>query len=317
MIITPDQIANFPVAHFSPSSIRKYLENPHGFFKTYVRYEYDDTLSPALLEGGCMHKVLAGYYEARMKAKERIDFEWGTATAAAIAETFNEEDVKRTEWGKTGSLEKSKQTIGCALESYMAELPTIDHVVSVEERLLSDFEDLSNDPMPIPLKGFTDLVTLQDDEYVIRDHKFISYFSDPENLAEVAKYEMQAAPYFFLVRKRYGKNPVRMIFDEIKKTKNRDGSPQVRSVVIEYTPRIINRWVEIYKRIVKQLAGVPLIDRETGVMQFLPNPFAQYGEDAWLDFCEEVDEGKVWTFDSIKTIQSSKFSRPEEVEALF
>ena len=69
-LLTEEQRTNFPVEHLSPSSIRKYLENPHGFFKNYVRLEYDDTLSPALLEGDAMHRVLAEYYDGLTKAPQ-------------------------------------------------------------------------------------------------------------------------------------------------------------------------------------------------------------------------------------------------------
>jgi hypothetical protein len=315
-LLNEEQIANFCVAHFSPSSIRKYLENPQGFFKNYVRYEYDDKQSPALIEGDAMHRVLEGYYTAFMEGKP---FDWKVAAEDIIAELFNAETISKIDWGKTGSVEKSQGTIRGALDSYFNELPDIkpDEIVSVEERYLTDFEDLNNDSMPIPIKGFTDLVTLQGDEYVIRDHKFVSFFSDPMNVADTAKYEMQAVPYFFMVRKRYGKNPTRMIFDEVKKSKNRDGGAQRKEVVIEFTPKIINRWLEIYRRVVKSLAGIPLIDPDTGVMQFIPNPFAQFGEEAWSDFCAEVDEGRVWTFEEIKTIRASKYARAEEMDALF
>jgi len=317
-ILTEEQRLNFCVQHFSPSSIRKFLENPQAFFKSYIRYEYDDSISPALVEGNAMHRVLAKFYEKRLNTPDsRIAFDWESIADEMIAECFTDEAIKTMKWGKTGSLEKSTSTVHTALQSYSAELPAIEHIISVEERFLTDFEDLENTPMPIPLKGFIDLVTLEGDDYVIRDHKFIASFSDPTNLADIAKYEMQAVPYFFMVRKRYGKNPKCMIFDELKKSKNRDGSPQRQQVIIDYTPKVLNRWIEIYKRVVKTLAGIPLIDPQTGVMQFLPNPFAQFGEDAWYDFCEEVDHGKVWTFNEIKEIRASKYTRAEEIEALF
>lgn len=315
-LLNEEQIENFCVAHFSPSSIRKYLENPQGFFKNYVRYEYDDKQSPALIEGDAMHRVLELYYLSVMEEKQN-EFDWKGETDKIIEELFTEEACNKIDWGKTGSQDKSETTIRTALESYRNELPVIENVVSVEERYLTEFEDLANVTMPIPIKGFTDLVTLVGHNYVIRDHKFVSFFSDPANVGDSAKYEMQAVPYFFMVRKRYGKNPTHMIFDEVKKSKNRDGGAQRKEVVVEFTPKIINRWLEIYRRVVKSLAGIPLIDPETGVMQFLPNPFAQFGEEAWSDFCAEIDDGKVWTFTEIKEIRASKFARAEEMEALF
>ena len=317
-LLTPEQIENFCVAHFSPSSIRKFLENPQGFFKNYVRYEYDDKQSPALVEGDAMHRILEAFYTLKMEGKEK-EFNLKETTDLIIEELLNADTIAKIDWGKTGSVDKSMTTIRTALDSYFNELPAFerDDIVSVEERYLTDFEDLDGDPMPIPIKGFTDLIISQGDDYVIWDHKFVSTFSRPEEIGDIAKYEMQAVPYFFMVRKRYGKSPTRMVFDEIKKSKNRDGSPQRQQIIIEFTPTIINRWLEVYRRVCRTLAGVPLIDPVTGVMQFLPNPFAQFGEDAWRDFCAEVDENRVWKFDEIKTIRASKFARADEVEALF
>lgn len=317
-LLTPEQIENFCVAHFSPSSIRKFLENPQGFFKNYVRYEYDDKQSPALVEGDAMHRILEAFYTLKMEGKEK-EFNLKETTDLIIEELLNADTIAKIDWGKTGSVDKSMTTIRTALDSYFNELPAFerDDIVSVEERYLTDFEDLDGDPMPIPIKGFTDLIISQGDDYVIWDHKFVSTFSRPEEIGDIAKYEMQAVPYFFMVRKRYGKSPTRMVFDEIKKSKNRDGSPQRQQIIIEFTPTIINRWLEVYRRVCRTLAGVPLIDPVTGIMQFLPNPFAQFGEDAWRDFCAEVDENRVWKFDEIKTIRASKFARADEVEALF
>lgn len=317
-LLSQEQIENFCVAHFSPSSIRKFLENPQGFFKNYVRYEYDEKQSPALVEGDAMHRILETYYTLKQQGKAK-EFDLKSQTDLIIEELFNAETISKIDWGKTGSVDKSMGTIRGALEMYFDELPVIsdEDIVSVEERYLTDFEDLDGDSMPIPIKGFTDLVISQGDDYVIWDHKFVSSFSRPDEIGDIAKYEMQAVPYFFMVRKRYGKNPTRMIFDEIKKSKNRDGSPQRQQIVIEFTPTIINRWLEVYRRVCRTLAGIPLIDPETGVMQFLPNPFAQFGEDAWRDFCTEVDENRVWKFSEIKDIRASKFARADEVEALF
>ena len=129
-------------------------------------------------------------------------------------------------------------------------------------------------------------------------------------------FEMQAAVYWFLIRKEFGVNPKKMIFDQIKKTKCRDGSPQIVPYVVEYTPKLLLRFLEIYCRVVRELAGQPLIDEETGIVQFLPNPFAMFGwEESWQDFCEEVDTERKWTVGEIKLIQQNRYS-DKGVEAL-
>lgn len=324
-LLTPEQIENFPVAHLSPSAIREFVGNPQAFFMRYVRYIFDIKKGAAMVEGDCGHRVLAKFYEGRLKdPKSKKKFDWN-GTAQEMIDTVLIPEQDSINFGKRGNLEDSCDNILKMVGFYSAELPDYykAEIIAVEQKMVSDFEDLNGEPMPIPLKGYIDLAYL-DTEADIVDHKFVTYFTAidaagrPTEDGDAAKYEMQAAPYFFLFRKQFGRNPRRMIFDEIKKTKNKDGSPQRQSVIIEYTPKMLNRWLEFYRRVVRSLAGMPLIDPATGVMQFLPNPFAQYGGgDAWLDFCEEVDNGTVWTMDSIKEIRASKFSSVEEVESPF
>ena len=92
-----------------------------------------------------------------------------------------------------------------------------------------------------------------------------------------------------------------MIFDQIKKTKNRDGSPQITQYVIEYTPTLLNAFIEIYRRVVTQLSGQPVID-EQGYVKFIPNPFSMFdGEASWLDFKEEIETGKNWNLSEFKS----------------
>lgn len=324
-LLTPEQVANFPVAHLSPSAIRSYLDNPQAFFMRYVRYKFDTRKGPAMVEGDCVHRVLALFWDAVREDKVAAQsFKWEAATIDQINDVLVP-DQDKIDFGKTGSFEKSRDTILQAVEFYRNNLPPyMDHeIIAVEEKMVTDFEDLEGNPMPIPLKGYIDLAYL-DGEADIVDHKIVSTFTEidaaghPVKEDDGAKYDLQAAPYFFLFRKHFGRNPRRMLFDEVKKSKNKDGSAQRQTVVIEFTPKMLNRWLELYKRIVRSLAGLPLIDPETGIMQFLPNPFAQFGGgESWADFCEECDNGVVWTMDSIKEIRASKFLSIDEVDSAF
>lgn len=330
MFLTPEQLSNFPVEHLSPSAIRSALSNPQEFFMRYVRYIFDAKKSPAMVEGDCVHQVIEGFWNTREKQPptHKLLHNW-EASAIDIIEDVLVPAEDEIDFGKTGSMDKSKDTILQAIAFYKNELPEYwrHEIIAVEQKMLSDFEDLEGNPMPVPIKGYIDLAVRfdkDDDALDIIDHKVVGSHTEidkkgnPVKQDDVAKYELQAAPYFFLFRKHFGRNPRRMVFDELKKTKNKDGGAQLQHVVIEFTPKLLNRWLEVYRRVCKMLAGIPLIDRETGVIQFLPNPFAQFGGgESWADFCEEVDEGKVWTFDALKEIRSSKFKRAEEVDAAF
>lgn len=310
-ILTKPQIADFPVRHLSISAIRTYLTDRQSFFKRYVRLEFDKKESPALIEGKAVHAVLEGYWKAK---KDGADFNWAEAVDEQERIIAAKDREGRIDWGKSGDLEKSQKNLRQAIEFYQESPPEYGEIVSIEDEFISNFEDLEGNDMPIPLKGFCDLIVKEGEDYVIVDHKTVALVKQQDEPAPA--FELQAAAYWFLVRKEYGINPKRMIFDQIKKTKNRDGSPQITPYVVEYTPDILLRFLELYARVVKELAGIPLFDPETGVMQFLPNPFAMFDwEESWADFCEEVQSGKEWNLSEIKVIQENRYST-EDVEAL-
>lgn len=304
-ILTKSQVANFPVRHISMSALRTYLTDRQAFFRRYVRLEFDERETPALLEGKAFHAIVEEYWKARMeKIKE---FDWGKAIEAGI-QSINESDIAgRVDWGKTGSFDKSAKTVWQAVQFYRDALPAYKEVVAVEKEFLSDFEDLDGNKMPVPLKGFCDLIVKDKKDFVIVDHKLVTAVKQQDEPAPA--FELQAAVYWFLTRKEYGVNPKRMIFDQIKKTKSQSGDPQIVPYVVEYTPQILIRFLEIYERVIRELAGQPLIDEQTGILKFLPNPFATFGwEEAWQDFCEELELGKAWTLPEIRLLQDNRYS---------
>jgi len=303
-ILNESQIVNFAVRHLSMSAIRTYMTDRQSFFRRYVRLEFESKAGPALLEGKGLHAVLEGYWKAK---KENKDFDWEEAVDEQERIIAAKDREGQVDWGKSGNLEKSQKNLRQAAGFYQESPPDYKEIVSVEDEFLSDFEDLDGNKMPIPLKGFCDLIVKDGDDYIIVDHKTVALVKRQDE--SVPAFELQAAAYWFLVRKEYGVNPKRMIFDQIKKTKNRDGRPQITPYTVEYTPGILLRFLEIYSRMIRELAGMPLCDEETGVMQFIPNPFAMFGwEEAWDDFCEEVQSGKQWTLSEIKVIQDNRYS---------
>lgn len=310
-LLTKSQIADFPVRHLSISAIRTYLTDRQAFFKRYVRLEFDKKESPALVEGKGVHAVLEAYWKS---CKEGTDFDWQAAIDDQERIIAAQDREGRIDWGKSGDLEKSQKNLRQAVEFYQEAPPAYKEIIAIEDELITGFEDLDGNAMPIPLKGFCDLIIKDGEDYVIVDHKTVALVKQQDEQAPV--FELQAAAYWFLARKEYGINPKRMIFDQIKKTKNRDGSPQITPYVVEYTPDILLRFLELYSRVVKELAGMPLFDHETGVMQFLPNPFAMFDwEESWQDFCEEVQNGKEWNLSEIKVIQENRYSE-DGAEAL-
>lgn len=449
-LLTNDQIKNFPVNHISVSAIRQYLTCRQWFFKRYVRLEFDSKKGAALLEWNLFHAVLELYWQDHKDWKQ-LDFDVENAMQSRIQQFEIDGVFDQIDFWKDWSKEKSIETVRKALEFYFAELPeyTTDQIYSIEEKFLSDFEDLEGNPMPIPLKWFLDLIVKDGDQFDIEDHKLVTKITQQDEVAPA--YEIQAAEYWFLVRKTLWINPRRMIFRQTKKTKNtvdltieelqaifdqqglefkeiwektqlvefcKDNwiamvkmpavtknvadltasdikdlltskeiefkkswkkeelvavclenwissvdfpeyaievekltvkdikdllerselkpniiskknqmvdfaveswilqlPPQVVPYVVEYNADILERFLELYRRIVKELSGQPLIDEDTWIVQFLPNPYDQMnGQESWLDFADEVNSGKVWNLNEIKASKPNKFE--EYVEAL-
>lgn len=314
--LTPEKLANFPVQHFSFSAIRSYLQDRQSFFKRYVRLEYDTRKGPALVEGDLFHRVIASYYEQKM-ADPLSGFDLEAAFNRILEGMKTRGDFDNIDWGKTGSFDGSMKTVRQCLDFFFAEPEVVnqyDEILSIEEKFLTTITDLENNELPIPMKGFTDRLVRLDGGIVIEDWKTVSYFSNPD---EVFAYELQASAFWLQVRMKYGENPTRARFYEIKKSKNREGGSQINIIEIEYTPQMIERFLELYRRVTLELAGFPLIDEESGIVRFLPNPFAQFGAaESWADFCFEVDTGKVWTLSEITPSKEQNRLAEENFAAL-
>lgn len=276
--------------------------------------EFEMSKWPSLIEGSLFHSVLELYWW-ELKEWRQDAFLVDQAFESRLQQFEIDKQFENVNWGVTGSKEKSIETTKKALGFYFAEMPkyTPEQVIWIEARFLSDFEDLENNPMPIPLKGFLDLIVKEGEDIILRDHKLVSTIVQQEEVSPT--YEIQACEYWFLIRKHFGVNPKRMIFDQLKKSKNKDGWPQLVPYVVEYNAEMLERFLEIYRRIVKELSGHPLVNEAEGTIKFLPNPYAAFGaEESWLDFCAEVRSGNPWTLDQIRAIKPNKYE--EEVDAL-
>lgn len=121
---------------------------------------------------------------------------------------------------------------------------------------------MDGDILPLPGSGIPDLIDKNNKgEVEIIDAKFVKSFTDydTEDFLKI----IQSQFMFHLVKGATGLNPTRMIFREIKRTKNTDGSPQIRDWVIPFDHRpYFVFFYNLYKDAVKYLANDPV---------FLPN----------------------------------------------
>lgn len=306
-------IENLPIKHVSPSCLRAYLTDRQSFFRRYIRMEFDTKGGAAMVEGSAFHKFfeLLALDAIAMKPANLDEY-----LNAAISLMHAEDAEGKIEWGATGSLEKSIATVKQSIDFYLAEIaanPKSFNPIAAEHKIVSEFADENGEIMPLPIKTFSDRIDGDDEEIDIVDYKLVSTLCDPTEPQPA--FEIQAALNFFNVRSDFKKPPRRMRFIQVKKTKNRDGSPQVVEYVIDFfdangNPHpCLKRAVELYRRMLCEIAGMPLIDADTGVVRFLPNPFAAFGwKESWLDFCDEVDNGTTWNREMIRTIQANAYA---------
>ena len=312
---TPEQIANFPVSHLSFSAIRCYMADRQLFFKRYIRLEFEDFTSPSMLEGKAYHKALESIWNHVKQGGVVDDQYWHFVNNIALETIVIASEKGYVDFGKTGSVDKSIKTVEQALRFYRAEFPQY-YPLHVEAKVTTDCCDLNAEMLPVPLKIVYDLVGVYDNGLQIVDHKLVTTYHEESEGS--AAFELQAGASFFTAWAKFGQKPARMIFDQVKKSKNSDGSPQRKPYIIEFfdgnrAPHpCLLRFLEIYRRVVMELGGLPLVD-EAGTMRFIPNPFDMLGGDeSWNDFCKEVEGGSPVTAEQIQALKL----KSDEVEAL-
>lgn len=202
----------------SHSAIMCFLNNQIQFKKRYIAKVYDDPMNPSMVVGSAVHKMI----EIRLNGKPIEE-----AIQAGIESIENVADYE-IEYGKTGSREKILKDYEALTKTVIAELPVYTNLVAIEDKLKAD---VSISGKKVPLKGKLDLVRdLGDGTLEIRDWKTVISYSNED--VENYKYVFQAWIYTILAELEYGKPIARVVFDEIKKSANRDNSPQIKSYVL-------------------------------------------------------------------------------------
>lgn len=211
------------IDYWSPSSFSSFLSNPLAFKKRYILKVYDDLDSPSALVGKAGHKALEAYYKG---AEPHEAIEEGLQYLASISPST-------VDWGKTGSPEAVSKAYSQAIRFMFEELPDFHEVLDAEIQLTEDVKTLDGDPLPLPFKGYLDLLTRNHlGQLEIIDWKFVKSYTDG-SVDSFPRF-LQSMFYFHLVWSKYGEKPARMIFNELKVSKNSDNTPQLQPYTIEY-----------------------------------------------------------------------------------
>ena len=270
------EYANFPVPHYSYSSLTKFGSDPFMFKVNYINGDQiETTSSPTNVLGKAMHKALETYLGGNPDVPVPAD----DGEAIKLAHEVGLKYLQGYSDGFIGyntvvaSREKLNERFAFAFFGYIKEFNYQKYVkeVVLVEKMLKHKVEVDGKVLPVPLKGSADLVYRDlKDRLIIRDHKFTSKFSDPEAI-DGAKL-IQAAFNYFLVAAETGEKPYSMVYAEFKITPNQDKSPQIREfeIVFEEHPLIFEFFFRYYYDVTDALLGKQV---------FVPNVYAMYDKE--------------------------------------
>ena len=244
------------VDHLSYSALVTFLRNQVEFQKRYIAKVYDNPSSPSMVVGKAFHKALEIYYKGGT---------FDEAAAAGLDEINSTSDYE-IDYGKTGSREKMIKEFNDSLNIYFEEAPKFE-VLDAEKRLEAEISK-------VPMVGIIDLIIKgsSEDKIKLKDYKTVSFYSsatndplDPE-YQENYKYLLQGSIYLVLAEKVLKKEIESVGFIEIKKTKNRDGSPQIRE--FEYSRNDLLEFLPTTEKLITNVFDYVNNDNA----KFFPNP---------------------------------------------
>jgi GTPase SAR1 family protein len=247
---------NLPINRFSYSSFVQLLRNPLIFKMKHVLGIYDTPSGMSAMIGKACHKALEYRY---------TDLQQPIADVIQVGMDYLVETSDAyINYGKTGSREKMLQSYTQAMQFYFKEEPTYHKIISVEEKWESECKTIYGDVLPLPMTGKADLVhqyTDNPEDVEIVDTKFTISFTDYET--EDYTKIIQSMFMFHLLLATKGIKAKRMIFREIKRTANTDGSDQIRdwAIPFDHEPYFII-FYNLFNDAVKFLKNDPV---------FLPN----------------------------------------------
>ena len=212
------------IDYWSYSSMSALLSNPLNFKKKYILKVYDDPMSPSGVVGTACHKVAEAYFGNGKEQDEAI--EAGYDYIASVSE-------KEIDYGKTGSREQILKSFEQGVRFFFEELPTFHEILAVETSITTEIQTIDGNTLPLPAKAKIDLIARNKlSELEVVDWKFTKSYTD-EDVTDFGKF-LQAMFDYHIVKAKYGEAPARVIFREVKLSKNKDNTPQIQDYVIDF-----------------------------------------------------------------------------------
>lgn len=216
-----------PIKHWSHSSLMAFLRNPLAWYKRYVEEIYDTPTTPASIVGRAGHRALEHFYSGAVK---EVAIRLGLEYVRGVPDfeiDFGAAKSRRAKKQKRLAMEREYTQ---AISFYLTRPPR-HTVLGVEVKGTVEVPGL-----PLPIKAVSDLVVksgVQKGAVDIVDHKFVASFS--KEGAAKSLFVIQAIFNYYTVRKLFDKPVRRFIVYECKKSRNADGSAQMRRYVLDFS----------------------------------------------------------------------------------
>lgn len=277
------EIDSFPVDHYSASSMISFSVNPILFKIKHINKDFFDTatgISGVL--GKAFHLAMQVYYggsDTVIITSEEEAITLGLKTGMEYLENYNDGFIN---YSKTiPNKQKALDLLSFCFNSYIKEKNyNPEQLVATEDQIKERInvewrgKELS---LPIKLKGYLDKIIDVDGKLKIVDYKTCYAFSNPDKI-DGAKI-IQAVEYYLLAYVKYGREPYSVIFEEVKYTKNSDGTGQVRQyeIIFGENDLFFDFYFRLYEDITKALMGemvyVPnvhtLFDNEVAIISYI------------------------------------------------
>ena len=246
------------IDYWSYSSMSALLSNPLNFKKKYILKVYDDPMSPSGVVGTACHKVAEAYFGNGKSEQEAIQAGYDYIDSISHTEI---------DYGKTGSKEKILKDFEQATRFFFEELPQYHEILGVEYSITTEITTIDGNTLPLPAKAKIDLISKNKlGEIEVIDWKFTRGYTDA-NVTDFGKF-LQAMFDYHIVLAKFGEAPARVIFREVKISKNKDNTPQIQDYVIDFKEGTIYgdfaTFYKLYNDTTKYISSPTSI--------YLPNP---------------------------------------------
>lgn len=310
-----------PIDKMSYSGLTQLLRNPIIFKLKYILGVYDSKKGVSAMIGSAVHEALKFYYGGDKDRPVSADPIEARADALQIGLDYLEDyDDSYIKYGKTGNRENMLTGYHQAMTFYFAEEPEYNEILACEERMEAEIKTYDGQIMSLPAVGKPDIVHKRKDGGVeIIDTKIVKSFTKYENDdGDPFEDYIKIIQAKFLDRLLFiskGIKADRVLFREVKRTANKDGSQQIRdyAIPLAHEPYDII-FDNLYKDTVKFISNPDSI--------YLPNlsdPFD--GESAGMLYAQGLlssDMSDVEVMHKVKDVAfvSKKFvaSRLEKIE---